>query len=129
MRIVTGTEGNWRILRILDAEPSQQTALEQHGFGADLVRRFAPGTRHFDPAVANLRQDLDELVRQSNTAGTTPGWAAPLEDLLYRAGQAQVPVAPDRGAPWAAGPSGRSRRAPPEPGTADIAAAITLDGA
>jgi hypothetical protein len=93
MRIVTGVEGNWRILRILDADPGQQTALAELGFGADLVRRYPPGTRYFDRAVANLRQDLDEMVRQSITTGTPPGWAGPLEDVLRRAGEARVPVA------------------------------------
>ena len=92
MRIVTGAEGNWRILRILDADPGQQKALAELGFGADLVRRYPPGTRYFDRAVANLRQNLDEIVRQ-RIAGTPPGWAGPLEDLLRRAGQARVPVA------------------------------------
>lgn len=93
MRIVTGAEGSWRILRILDADPGQRAAVAALGFGPDLVRRFPPGTRYFDRAVANLRQDLDEMVRQSITTGTPPGWAGPLEDLLRRAGQAQVPVA------------------------------------
>ena len=93
MRIVTGAEGNWRVLRILDADPGQRAAVAALGFGPDLVRRFPPGTRYFDRAVANLRQDLDEMVRQSITPGAPPGWAAPLEDLLRRAGQAQVPVA------------------------------------
>lgn len=92
MRIVTGAEGSWRILRILDADPGQQKALAELGFGADLVRRYPPGTRYFDRAVANLRQNLDEIVRQ-RIAGTPPGWAGPLEDLLRRAGQARVPVA------------------------------------
>jgi hypothetical protein len=93
VRIVTGAEGSWRILRILDADPGQRAAVAALGFGPDLVRRFPPGTRYFDRAVANLRQDLDEMVRQSITTGTPPGWAGPLEDLLRRAGQAQVPVA------------------------------------
>jgi len=93
VRIVTGVEGNWRILRILDADPGQQTALAKLGFGADLVQRYPPGTRYFDRAVANLRQDLDEMVGQSITTGAPPGWAGALEDLLRRAGQARVPVA------------------------------------
>jgi hypothetical protein len=92
MRIVTGAEGDWRILRILDADPGQQKALAELGFGADLVRRYPPGTRYLDRAVANLRRNLDEIVRQ-RIAGTPPGWAGPLEDLLRRAGQARVPVA------------------------------------
>lgn len=93
MRIVTGMEGGWHTLQILDADLGQQTALEALGFGPDLVRRYAPGTRYFDRAVANLRQHLGEMVRQSITSGTPPGWAGPLEDLLRRAGQARVPVA------------------------------------
>ena len=93
MRIVTGGEGNWRIFRILDADPGQQTALAKLGFGAGLVRRYPPGTRYFDRAVANLRQDLDEMVRQSTASGTPPGWVGPLEDLVHRAAQARVPVA------------------------------------
>jgi hypothetical protein len=88
VRIVTGVEGNWRTLQILDADAGQRTALEELGFGPDLARRYPPGTRYFDRAVANLRQGLDEMVRQ-RIAGTTPGWAGPLEDLLYRAGQAR----------------------------------------
>jgi hypothetical protein len=92
MRIVTGAEGSWRILRILDADPGQRKALAELGFGADLVRRYPPGTRYFDLAIANLRQNLDEIVRQ-RIAGTPPGWAGPLEDLLRRAGPARVPVA------------------------------------
>jgi len=92
MRIVTGVEESWRILKILDADAGQRTALAELGFGTDLVRRYPPGTRYFDRAVANLRQDLNEMVRQ-RIAGTPPGWAGPLEDLLRRAGQARVPVA------------------------------------
>jgi hypothetical protein len=92
VRIVTGTEGNWRTLRILGAGPGQRPALEELGFGPDLVRRYAPDTRYFDRAVANLRQDLDEMVRQ-RIAGTLSGWAGPLQDLLRRARQARVPVA------------------------------------
>jgi hypothetical protein len=93
MRIVTDMEGSWQILRILEADPGQRTALAALGFGPDLVRRFPPGTRYFDRAVVNLRQHLGEMVRQSITPGTPAGWAGPLEDLLDRAGQARVPVA------------------------------------
>ena len=92
MRIVTGVEGSWRTLQILEADPGQRVALEELGFGPDLARRYPPGTRYFDRAVANLRQALDEMVRQRIT-GIPPGWAGPLEDLLRRAGQARVPVA------------------------------------
>ena len=91
MRIVTGVEGNWRTLQVLDADPGQRTALEGLGFGPGQVRSYGPGTRYFDQAVANLRRDLDEMVRQRITGA--PGWAGPLEDLLHRAGQARVPVA------------------------------------
>jgi hypothetical protein len=93
MRIVTGTDGNWRTVQILDVDPGQQTALAALGFGPDLVRRYPPGTRYFDQAVTNLRQHLGEMVRQSIMPGTAPGWAGPFEDLLRRAGQARVPVA------------------------------------
>jgi hypothetical protein len=92
VRIVTGVQGRSRTLRVLDADPGQRAALEELGFGPDLVRRYAPGTRYFDRAVANLRQDLDEMVRQK-IAGPPPGWAGPLDDLLRRAGQARVPLA------------------------------------
>lgn len=92
MRIVTGMEGSWRTLRVLDAGFGQRTALAELGFGPDLVLRYPPGTRYFDRAVANLRRDLDEMVRQK-IAGTPPGWAGPLDDLLRRAGQARVPLA------------------------------------
>jgi hypothetical protein len=33
------------------------------------------------------------VIAQSTSAKTPPGWAGPLEELLRRAGQAQVPVA------------------------------------
>jgi hypothetical protein len=92
VRIVTGVEGNWRTLQILDADPGQRTALEELGLGPDLARRYPPGTLYFDQAVANLGQALDEMIRQRIT-GTPPGWAGPLQDLLHRAGQARVPVA------------------------------------
>jgi hypothetical protein len=92
MRIVTGAEGGWRTIRVVDADPGQRTALEELGFGPGLVRRYPAGTWYFDRAVANLRQGLEEMVRQSMT-GTAPGWAAALGDLLDRAGQARVPLA------------------------------------
>jgi hypothetical protein len=92
VRVVTGVEGSWRTIGIVDADPGQRAALEDLGFGPDLVRRYPPGTRYFDRAVANLRQALGEMVRQK-IAGTPPGWAGPLGDLLRRAGQARVPLA------------------------------------
>jgi hypothetical protein len=92
VRIVTGMEGSWRTLTVLDADPGQRTALAELGFGPDLALRYPPGTRYFDRAVASLRQDLDEMVRQK-TAGTPPGWAWALDDLLRRAGQARIPLA------------------------------------
>jgi hypothetical protein len=93
VRIVTGMDGSWRTLQILDADPGQQTVLAALGLGTDLVLRYPPGVRYFDRVVANLRQDLGEMVHQGMTAGTPPGWAGPFEDLLRRAGQARVPVA------------------------------------
>ena len=56
MRIVTGMEGGWRTLQILDADTGQRTALEALGFGPDLARRYAPDTRYFDRAVARQVQ-------------------------------------------------------------------------
>ncbi len=84
--------GGWRTIRVVDADRGQRAALVELGFGPDLVRRYPSGTRHFDRAVANLRQWLDEMVRQRMT-GTAPGWAGALGDLLDRAGQARVPLA------------------------------------
>src|SRR5258708_29102782 len=84
--------GGWRTMRVGDADGGQRAALVELGFGPDLVRRYPPGTRHFDRAVANLRQWLDEMVRQRMT-GTAPGWAGALGDLLDSAGQARVPLA------------------------------------
>lgn len=92
MQVLAGVEGEWRTIRVVDADPDQRAALAELGFGLDLVRRYPPGTRHFDRAVANLGQGLDEMVRQRMT-GAAPGWAGVLGDLLDRAGQAQVPVA------------------------------------
>jgi hypothetical protein len=92
MQIVAGMEGGWRTIRVVDADRGQRAALVELGFGPDLVRRYPPGTRHFDRAVANAGQGLDEMVRQRMTR-TAPGWASALGDLLDRAGQAQVPVA------------------------------------
>jgi hypothetical protein len=92
VRIVTGTEGRWRTIRIVDVDPGQRAALVELGFGPDLVRRYPPGTRYVDRAVANLGYGLDEMVRQRMT-GTAPGWAGALGDLLDRAGQARIPVA------------------------------------
>ena len=92
MRVVAGTEGGWRTVRVVDADRDQRAALVELGFGPDLVRRYPPGTRHFDRAVANTGQWLDEMVRQ-RTTGPAPGWAGALGDLLDRAGQAQIPVA------------------------------------
>src|SRR5258706_1030747 len=84
--------GGWRTIRVVDADRGQRAALVELGFGPDLVRRYPSGTRHFDRAVANLRQWLDEMVRQRMT-GTAPGWAGALGDLLDRAGQARIPLA------------------------------------
>jgi hypothetical protein len=92
MRIVAGREGGWRTIRVVDADRGQRAALVGLGLGPDLVRRYPPGTRHFDRAVANTGQWLDEMVRQ-RMSGTAPGWAGALADLLDRAGQARVPVA------------------------------------
>lgn len=92
MRIVTGVEGAWCTIGVVDADPAQQAALEELGFGPDLIRRYPPGTQHFDRAAANLRHGLEEMVWQKMT-GTAPGWAGALGDLLDRAGQAQVPLA------------------------------------
>jgi hypothetical protein len=92
MRILTGVESGWRIIEVVDADPGQRAALVKLGFGPDLVRRYPPGTRYFDRAVANLRQGLDEMVRQRMTT-TAPGWAGAFGDLLDRAGQARIPLA------------------------------------
>src|SRR5262249_18262751 len=92
MRVVTGTEGGWRTVRVVDADRGQRAALVELGFGPDLVRRYPPDTRHFDRAVANTGRRLGEMVRQ-RMSGTTAGWAGPLGDLLGGAGQAQIPVA------------------------------------
>lgn len=74
MRVVAGGEGGWRTVRVVGADRGQQAALVALGFGPDLVRRFPPGTRHFDRAVANTGQWLGEMVRQrlSTTAGAGP---------------------------------------------------------
>jgi hypothetical protein len=92
VRILTGVEDGWRSIRVVDADPGQRAALEELGFGPDLVRRYPPGTRHFDRAVVNLRQGLDEMVRQRMTR-TVPSWAGALGDLLDCAGQMRVPLA------------------------------------
>jgi len=92
MRIVTGREDGWRTVRVADADRDQRAALVALGYGPDLVRRYPPGTRHFDRAAANTGLWLGEMVRQRMT-GTMAGWAGPLGDLLDRAGQAQIPVA------------------------------------
>jgi len=92
MRVVAGTEGDWRTVRVVGADRGQRTALVELGFGPDLVRRYPPGTRHFDRAVANTGQWLEEMVGQ-RISGTTRGWAGPLGDLLDRTSQAQIPVA------------------------------------
>lgn len=92
MRVVTGVEGSWHVLQVVDADPGQREALKKLGFGPELVRRYPQGTRYFDRAVANLRQHLGQIVRQS-IAGASPGWAGPLADLLRRAGQAGIPLA------------------------------------
>lgn len=92
MQVLAGVEGEWRTITVADTDPDQRTALEELGFGPDLVRRYPPGTRNFGRAVANLGQGLDEMVRQKVT-GAAPGWAGALGDLLDRAGRARVPVA------------------------------------
>lgn len=92
MRIVADVAGGWHTISVVDADPGERAALAELGFGPDLVRRYPPGTRHVDRAVANARRWLDEMVRQRMTR-TTPGWAGPLGDLLDRAGRARIPVA------------------------------------
>lgn len=92
VRILAGTEGSSRTIQVLDADPDQRAALDRLGFAPDLVQRYPPGTRHFEPAVANLRRALEEMVRQVIT-GSAPDWAEALADLLSRAEQAQVPLA------------------------------------
>jgi hypothetical protein len=47
---------------------------------------------YVEQAVANLRQGLDEMVRQ-RIDKTPAAWAAALRDLLSRAGQAPVQIA------------------------------------
>jgi hypothetical protein len=54
MRILPGMEGGWRTIRVVDADRGQRAALVELGFGPDLVRRYPPGTRYFDRAVANV---------------------------------------------------------------------------
>jgi hypothetical protein len=92
VRIVMGVEGDWRTIQVLEAEPDQRAALEELGFGPDLVQRYPPGTRHLDRAVANLGQVAEEMVGQK-IAGSSPGWAGVLDDLLSRAGRLRVPLA------------------------------------
>jgi hypothetical protein len=92
VRILTGMDGNWRTIGVVDADAGQRAVLVELGFGPDLIRRYPPGTRYFDRAVANLGQRLEEMVRQRMT-GTAPGWAGVLGDLLDRARQVRVPVA------------------------------------
>lgn len=92
MRILTGMDSGWRTIRVVDADRDQRAALVELGFGPDLIRRYPPGTRHFDRAVANIRRWLDEMVSQRMT-GTAPAWAGALGDLLDRAQQARVPLA------------------------------------
>src|SRR5258706_3178295 len=59
--------GGWRTIRVVDADRGQRAALVELGFGPDLVRRYPSGTPHFDRAVANLRQWLDQMVRPRKT--------------------------------------------------------------
>jgi hypothetical protein len=92
MRIVTGVDGDWRTIRVSDPDPDQRTALAELGFPPDAVQRYPPGTRYFDRAVANLRQALDEMVRQK--AGREPAhWSRTFRDLLHRADEARVQFA------------------------------------
>jgi hypothetical protein len=92
MRIVTGVDdGSWRTILVTDANPDQQTALEELGFPPDLVQRYPPGTRYFDRAVANLRQVVDRMVRQ-NAPQAPADWSQAFRDLLPRADQARIPL-------------------------------------
>lgn len=92
VRISTGVTDGWRTIQITDADPDQRAALQELGHPADVVHRYPPGTLFFERAVANLRQGLDEMVRQR--IGKTPAdWPATFRDLLSRAEQARVQLA------------------------------------
>jgi hypothetical protein len=92
VRISTGVADGWRTIQITEAEPDQRAALDELGHPADVVHRYPPGTMHFERAVANLRQGLDEMVRQ-RIDKTPADWAAAFRDLLSRAEWARVPFA------------------------------------
>jgi hypothetical protein len=92
VRISTGVADGWRTIQITEAEPDQRAALDELGHPADVVHRYPPGTMHFERAVANLRQGLDEMVRQSIDKAPAD-WAGAFCDLLSRAEQARVPFA------------------------------------
>jgi hypothetical protein len=92
VRISTGVSDGWRTIQITEAEPDQRAALDELGHPADVVHRYPPGTLYFERAVANLRQGLDEMVRQQ-IEKTTGNWRAAFRELLSRAGQARVPFA------------------------------------
>jgi hypothetical protein len=92
VRISTGSTDGGQTIQITEADPEQRVALDELGHPADVVHRYPPGTMFFERAVANLRQGLDEMVRQQ-IEKTPADWAAALRDLLGRAEQARVPVA------------------------------------
>lgn len=92
MRISTGVADGWQTIQITEADPDQRAALAELGHPADVVHRYPPGTRYVERSAANLRQGLDEMVRQ-RIDKTPAGWAAALRDLLSRAEQAGVEVA------------------------------------
>jgi hypothetical protein len=92
VRISTGVADGWRTIQITEAEPDQRAALDELGHPADVVHRYPPDTRYFERTVANLRQGLDEMVRQQ-IEKTTGNWRAAFRELLSRAGQARVPFA------------------------------------
>jgi hypothetical protein len=75
VQISTDIADGWQTMQITGAEPDQRAALEELGHPADVVHRYPPGTRYFERAVANLRQGLDEMVRQQ-IEKTTGNWRA-----------------------------------------------------
>jgi hypothetical protein len=58
VRISTGVTDGWQTIQITEADPDQRAALDELGHPADVIRRYPPGTRYFERAVANLRQGL-----------------------------------------------------------------------
>src|SRR5690348_3316810 len=93
VRILAGTDGSWRTIQVLDADPGQRAALRRLGFAPDMVQRYPGGTRHFERAVANLQWALEEMVGQAIAGSAPPDWGEALADLVSRAEQAQVPLA------------------------------------